>query len=96
MDDDALCDHLALTTLESWTLAPEDMVAGLAQQTLKGRAWRLVAHVPDLRWAFASPDGGVIVADGPELHRAELLHHLPHLYSPSPSPSPTRSLPCRS
>lgn len=91
MDDDALCDHLAMTTLEPWTLAPEDMVAELAEQDLKGRAWRLVAHVPGLRWAFASPDGGVVVADGPQLHRAQLLHHLPHLYTPAS----TRSPPCR-
>ena len=91
MDDDALCDHLAMTTLEPWTLPPEDMVAGVAHQTIQGRAWRLVAHVPGLRWAFASPEEGVIVVDNPELHRAELLHILPHIYTPSS----TRSPPCQ-
>lgn len=75
MDDDSLCDSLGIDVIEPWTLAPGDLVADVAAQALAGHTWELVAHIPGIRWAFASKTGGLIVSDRPELEQALLLHH---------------------
>jgi len=82
MDDDAVCDSLDITMMEPWTLPPPEVVASLAKQHLVGHVWHVVAHVPGHRWAFASPTGGMIVTDRPELHQAVLLQHLPDTNTP--------------
>lgn len=82
MDDDAVCDRLGITMLEPWTLPPPEMVASLAGQAYVGHVWDVVAHVPGLRWAFASQTGGMVVTDRPWLHQSILLQHIPDTSTP--------------